>query len=618
MTLDSAEAAQRTGRGRDDEVPPPLVERDASATLDASVAHRDAGARPTAGDRGSRPLRLIGVVAVLGLLTAACGGDDGGSAGAADDGGLGARTFEREDAGEPQHGGTIVYGIEADTSQPWTPAQSLCAISCHQVFTSVYDPLTMPDEDGIPQPNLLARFESNEAFTEWRLHPRSGITFHDGTPFDAEAIRVNLQDHLDSSLTSVALKSMERVSIASDRSHTIVTMNEPWRGFPYALTGQLGAMASPVWLQAVRAGAAQATEPVGTGPFTFDDYRVGDRFRASRNDDYWKRGPNGEDLPYADAIEYRILEEGSSRINALQSGQVNVAHTSSGSLVARLRSLAGRGTLATLESDEFGETSYIMLNVDDGPRSQANPALQDVDVRRALAMAVDRERIRDTVGAGVARVANGPFPPGTIGYLEDTGFPEHDPDEAKRLIEEYESEYGPVRLTFSTTSDPENLETNQVIQGFWREVGVDANLEQVEQGSYILDGAFGAFEAFTWRNHGGFDPDMQNVWWHSDSAAPQGEIATNFGRFTDEVIDRALETIRSSNDEDEVRAAAEALNRRFAEQVYNLWSTWTVWAWGHAPALHGIDAGALPDGSPTAFPSTDKIAHEVSQIWIQQ
>jgi peptide/nickel transport system substrate-binding protein len=411
---------------------------------------------------------------------------------------------------------------------------------------------------------------------------------------------------------------METVSTAPDGSHTIVTMNEPWRGFPYALTGQLGAMASATWLQDVRAGTAQATEPVGTGPFVFEEYVVGDHLTATRNDDYWKTGPNGEALPYADGIELRVLEEGEARINALESGQINIAHTSSGSLITRLRELTDEGRLSTIESDAFGETSYLLLNNDEGPDADSNPAVRDVNVRRALAASINYEQIRDTVGAGVANVANGPFPPGTIGYLEDTGFPTYDPEEATRLIEEYERENEPVRVSFSTTTDPENLETNQIIQGYWEEVGIETELNQVEQGQYILDAAFGNFEIFGWRNHGGFDPDMQNVWWHSDSTEPKGQIAINFGRFTDEVIDENLETIRSSGDEQEIREAAEAVNRRFGEQVYNIWGTWTVWAWGHDTGVHGIDEAALPDGTQAAFPLTDKYAHEVAQIWIEQ
>jgi peptide/nickel transport system substrate-binding protein len=395
-------------------------------------------------------------------------------------------------------------------------------------------------------------------------------------------------------------------------------MRSPWRGFPYALIGQLGAMASPEWLRGVQNNTAQPTEPVGTGPFVFEEYVVGDHFTAVRNDNYWKTGPNGEELPYADRIEYRILEEGEARINALESGQINIAHTSSGQLIERLRDLAERGDLQTTEEDSFGETGYLLLNHDDSPDSSGNPAIKDVNVRRALAAAVNYEQIRDDIGKGVAELANGPFPPGSIGYLEDNGYPAYDPEEAARLIEEYEAENGPVQIKFSTTTDPENLETNQVIQGYWEAAGVETNLNQVEQGQYILDAAFGDFEVFAWRNHGGFDPDQQNVWWHSDSSAPKGQIALNFGRFKDEEIDSALETIRESSDDAQIKEAAETINRRFGEQVYNIWATWTVWAWGHANEVHGLRDATLPDGTPVHFPALALYAHDVGQIWLEQ
>ena len=117
---------------------------------------------------GSMLLRLLALLAVLGLLAAACGGDDDGDSAGGDDGGdqeRGAREFEDDSPGEPQQGGTIVYGIEADTSNPWTPARSTCAISCHQVFKSVYDTLMEPDEEGVPQPNPLEDITSNDDFT---------------------------------------------------------------------------------------------------------------------------------------------------------------------------------------------------------------------------------------------------------------------------------------------------------------------------------------------------------------------------------------------------------------------------------------------------------------------
>jgi peptide/nickel transport system substrate-binding protein len=558
-------------------------------------------------------LKLLALLVVPALLAAACGGDDdddgGGGGGEAASGG-GASTTVPEDEGEPQRGGTIVYGVEADTSNPWTPQRSTCAISCYIVFNTVYDPLVLPDEDGNPQPNLLESFEPNDDFTEWTLTPREGITFHDGTPFDAEAIRYNIQDQLDSALTQAALKSIDGVALNSEGTAAVVRMKESWSGFPIFLASQLGYMASPTWRQATKDGTAAETEPVGTGPFVFEEYEVGSHFRATRNENYWKQDPEGRELPFADAVEVRIINEAQTRINGLESGELDNAHTSNGQLVKRLRD---NGDIDEIEVDRFGETNYIMLNVDEGPDSNANPALLDVNVRRALAMATNQQALIDTVGGGVGRPANGPFPPGSIGYLEDTGYPEYDQEEAARLVTEYEEANEPIQITYTTTNDSANRRTAEVLQGMWEAVGIETTIDQTEQGQFILDAAFGQMQAWGWRSHGGFDPDQQSVWWHEDSYAPAGQISLNFNHFQDDEITQAFDTIRQSGDEAERKEAAEAVNRRFGEQVYDLWTSWTVWSIGHAPDVHGIAAGALPDGTPGII--SGGAAHQIAQIW---
>jgi peptide/nickel transport system substrate-binding protein len=571
--------------------------------------------RTTATRRSGVVIKLLALLVVPALLAAACGGDDDdGGGGGGDQAGTsgGASTTVPGDEGEPTQGGDLVYGLEADTSNPWTPQKATCAISCYEVFNSVYDPLVLPDEDGKPQPNLLESFESNDDFTEWTLTPRSGISFHDGTPFDAEAIRYNIQDQLDSSLTHAALKSIDGVALNADRSAAVVTTNEPWSGFPIFLASQLGYMASPTWLQATKADPGLQSQPVGTGPFIFDEYVVGDHFRATRNPDYWKQDAEGRRLPFADSIEYRFIPEAQTRINGLESGELDMAHTSNGQLEKRLRD---NDAVDEIEVDRFGETNYIMLNVDEGEGSNANPAILDLNVRKAMAMAINKQQLIDTVGGGIGRPANGPFPPGSVGYLEDTGYPEYDVEEAKRLVDAYEESHDPIRITYTTTSDSANRRTGEVLQGMWDAVGIETSIDQVEQGQFILNSAFGAMQAWGWRSHGGYDPDQQSVWWHSDSYAPTGQISLNFNHFKDPEIDEAFDTIRQSGDEQERKEAAEAVNRRFGEQVYDLWTSWAVWSIGHKPEVHGIASGALPDGTPSTI--SGGAAHQVAQIWVE-
>jgi hypothetical protein len=110
------------------------------------------------------------------------------------------------------------------------------------------------------------------------------------------------------------------------------------------------------------------------------------------------------------------------------------------------------------------------------------------------------------------------------------------------------------------------------------------------------------------------------VWWTSENAGPVGELSLNFGRFRDDVIDENLQIIRESGDEAERIAAAEAINTRFAEQVYNIWTDWTLWGIPYQDRVHGVLTPiALPDGGESA---TDGIgfsgAVNVTQLWVDQ
>lgn len=566
----------------------------------------------TSRSTSSRWYRLLALLLGLSVFAVACGNDDSGdSAAPENDQGAGETTTEPvpEDEGEPVAGGSLVYGLEADTATPWTPAKSVCAISCHMVMRSVFDPLALYGTDGTPQPNLLESMEPNEDATVWTLTPKQGIMFHDGTPFDAAAIVANLQAHKNSFLTAKALLQMESVALSEDGASAVVTMSSPWGNFPVFLTGQIGYMASPQWLAAAATDTSLEAKPVGTGPFVFQSYEPGGSFIATKNADYWR---SGEGLPYLDKIEYRVLADGQARKNALLNGDIDMMHTSSGELISELRDA---GNIELSETSTFGETSYTLMNVGD-PESH----LGDVRVRRALAHALDRQVIIDRRGAGVGQVANGPFSPDQVGHLEDTGYPEYDPEEAKRLLDEYKAEKGidTVEVSYTTTTDPANLQTAELLKQFWEQVGFTVPLAQIEQGQFIISALLGDFEMFGWRNHGGVDPDSQRIWWHSETADPPGALALNFGRIKDEVIDENLDTIRRSQDQAERREAAENINRRFGSEVYNLWTSWTVWGIAKDPAVNGLNTFTLPDGTETIYGNGIGGSHQVAQLWIEQ
>ncbi len=376
--------------------------------------------------------RLSALLLAFGLVAAACGGSDDSSDSPN-------RSSESEDAPEPdegetpQRGGSITFAREAETSSPWTPSAMICDVACHQAIKGIYDTLTWPDADGEVHGMLLESFEPNDDFTEWTLTPREGITFHDGEPWDVQALDTHFSTMRESVLVGNVFNDITDQVIEGDS--LVLTMDRSWTHFPLFLAGQPGYVASPKWLADVEAGSASATEPVGTGPFVFAEYNSGDNFRMTANPDYWLEAPDGEPYPYLDEIEFLVQAENQTRDNAIISGEIDITHMDSGASIERLREEAEAGNINLFEIDRRQETGYILIN-----SSDPNAAVSDQRIRQAMAYAFDHEFENESRNAGIFEIANGPFSPGSVGYLEDTGFPEFDLDEATRLVDEYEAD----------------------------------------------------------------------------------------------------------------------------------------------------------------------------------
>ena len=540
--------------------------------------------------------RIIALLGAATLVVAACGGGDdeegGGGGGGETEG-----SATTQATGEPVRGGTLIYAVEADTASPWLPSAMICAAACHSTIgRTIFEPLMVVADDGNTYPYLLESATPNDDFTVWTLVLREGIKFHDGTDLNADAVAAHIEAAQGSALLSAAVAPIE--TVASDGAlTTTVTMDQPWPAFPTYLNSQLGYVPSPTWTAAVAAGTADATEPVGTGPFQFESYESGDngRLTATRFEDYWRGdGPNsvtGEGLPYLDAIEVRFMPDSQARSQALLAGDIDLVQTNNGVEIDDLESEDGI-VVTTLTSPFETETSYLLINNMPEVGGQPNP-FADVRVRRALAHATSNEVLDEARAAGRWEQANGPFPPGVIGHLEDTGYPEFDVAAAQALLEEVEAETGePVQIAYKTTNDPFNLTTAELLKETWEQAGFEVTIDQIPQGEFINEALAGNFQVFGWRNHSGVDPDQQFVWWSSTTSTG---IALNFGRIIDPEVDRLLGEIRSNTDEDARQQAAEDLNRYFAENVFNVWNNWVFWGLAHDDNVFNVRGTTIPD-----------------------
>ena len=179
------------------------------------------------------------------------------TAGGGDDNGL-PKASERElppgekhveDEGEPVKGGTLTFGIEADTANGWAPYKTSFATAGYVLLASVSDPLFGATEDGEIAGVLIDKWEPNADSTEWKLHVREGIKFQDGTPLDGAAVAFNINTCKYSPLTGAAYTPLESVT-GSGQDVTIKSAGGPWVALPRAFTErQCAFMMSPEWLK---------------------------------------------------------------------------------------------------------------------------------------------------------------------------------------------------------------------------------------------------------------------------------------------------------------------------------------------------------------------------------
>jgi peptide/nickel transport system substrate-binding protein len=550
----------------------------------------------------SRRLRAAALLLALVLLAAACGGgsskkSNGSNSGPATTEGFVAPT----ETGTPVRGGSLVYGLEADTSGGWCLNKAQLAIGGIEVARAIYDTLTMPGEDGKIHPYLAESVTGSNNNQTWTIKLRPGIKFHDGSALDANVVAQNLNGYKNGvPLFTFVFPDIKTISV-QDNMTVVVTTKRPWTAFPWYLwsSSRLGIMA-----KAQMASPDCNTKMIGTGPFEKVSWTFGDKFVAKRNPNYWAKDKNGQQLPYLDQITFVPQEDGAKRLSSLEAGDFQMMHTSGPKQIVQIRADKQSGKLQDIESDRFTEVGYTMLNTcakkGENGCQQASP-FSHLSARQAFAYAIDRNTFNRLRNDDILTNASGPFAPGVPGYLADTGLPEFDPAKAKAAAAQYKQETGKdLTFTLNHTSDPDTTQDAVLIQQMLKQnAGISISLNPVSDQSTLINIAISrGYDATIWRNHPGADDDTQYVWWHCDNAPPAScDNPVNFGAFNDAQINKDFDTARSESDPAKRTALYEDINRIFAKQLYNLWGQWTLWTVAFKPNVHGALGPALPDGT---------------------
>lgn len=330
---------------------------------------------------------LAAAVGLAAVLTACGGGGSFDETAASGSGGGGAGGGG---------GGTLAVAQSADI-ETMDPAMHRSRIN-QTVVRNVFEALVNQNESLEPVPELATEWEQVDP-TTWRFTLREGVTFHNGEDFNADAVKYSIERVLDPEQASPRadmLSMIDKVEVEDDYT-VVITTAQPAPTLLASLS--VNEIVPPQYVEEV-GDEEFAKKPVGTGPFTFEEWVPNERVVLKANDDYWGGRPE------VDTLVFRPVPEVSARIAALQSGDVQIAAEIPADLAG---SLSGDVKSASVDGTRI---FFLAMNV-------TKPPFDDREVRVAVDQAIDKQTIADSIYQGFARPLNQPAFPEMVGHHED-------------------------------------------------------------------------------------------------------------------------------------------------------------------------------------------------------
>ncbi|WP_166626228.1 glutathione ABC transporter substrate-binding protein [Jeotgalicoccus sp. S0W5] len=473
--------------------------------------------------------------------------------------------MESENAASDSSGGDLVASYASDASSLDPAGQN--DLPSDQRRNVIYEGLFYLDEDLNPQPRLVTDYEQTDD-TTWVFNLREGVKFHDGTDFNADAVKASFERIMDPAVASARANIFEMISeinVIDDYTIEIVT-EYPFAPFLNYLAHDGAGIVSKEVIdedyqnaidqsdqdisleefyelreagggeyeavsQAVGNNTGEIIEqkPIGTGYMQFQSRTPGEEIVVERFDDYW------DEPAKLDTVTFKVVVEDASRIAELESGQ---SHFIQGFDNGQWERIENHPEMETYPVYNLSN-EYIGMNTQEGP-------LEDKRVRQAIAHMVDKEEIMEGIYFGVGREMKGAIQQELLGYNKDLEDLDYDPERAKELLSEAGYEDG-FDLTVMTNDSPERVDLAVLMQEKLKEIGINLEIEQLEWGAYLEAVSNGEHDLFIlgWPNPVG-DPDQS--FWPLVHSSMQG-ASGNRSFYENEEVDSLLEQGRQELDE---------------------------------------------------------------------
>jgi ABC-type transport system substrate-binding protein len=421
---------------------------------------------------------------------------------------------------EPVYGGTltIAYTSTSPHIDIQGTNQGSLSESAHYMYETLFDRNPEGEIEGL----LVRDYSVSDDGLVYTFELQPDVLFHDGTPFDAEAVKYNFERKINLQLPNWDSIPWDSIDVI-DPLTIQVTLTNPAPHILNVLAAKTWSMYSPTHVEAVGPDGV-LSEGVGTGPFRQENFEPNNVLHLVRNPNYWQEG-----LPYLDEVIFRVIPDANTRAALLEAGDVDMALNLPVPVTERLKFDDRFNVLSALGSRQY----YITMN-------NLNPPLDDVLVRRAINYAVDKEGILQAVFLGVGgEVANAVYLNPTVTGYTPAGNYAYDPEQAEALLEEAgwvmgddgvrvkDGERLSITLHTRRGSTTGDFETAELVQGMLADVGVEVELVVLESASFVSAVTMPSDEAEYYLVNltvGTITGDAEYImtsFYHSDSAAPR-------------------------------------------------------------------------------------------------
>lgn len=467
----------------------------------------------------------------------------------------------------PKAGGSL--NISLDSDPPKLDPSASSAFIDRQVFASLFDKLLDLNPDGTFVPQLAESWTVSEDQKVYTFKLRQGVKFHDGTDFNADAVKFTFERNLqEGSPRRSELDSVDKVTVVDPYTVT-VELKQPFAPFLSVLTDRAGMIVSPTAVE--KYGEDFLNHPVGTGPFVFKERVKGDHITLVKNENYWQKG-----LPKLDSVTYKVINDANVAFMNLKSGQVDITN--------KFPEKEVPGIANDPKIKVVNELTYayqgIYLNV-------GKPPFDKKELRQAVDLLIDRDAIVKVLLNGIGAPANSPFSPGHFAYGDSDKYEKPDLQKAKDLLAKAGMPGG-FSFTLTIGTSPSNQQLGQMIQGMLKPAGIDVKLEKIEFGQLLDKLQEHNFEAVQNGWSGRPDPD-QNIYRFINT----GQV-NNYGQYSNQKVDELLAAARTESDTAKRKALYDQVMEILHDEVPFVYLYHQANLLGFSSAVQGFTY--VPDG----------------------